>query len=34
MSNVKILRLNNDTTNPKLTIDTDKAGFKFILDQD
>ena len=34
MSSVKILRLNNATSNPKLTIDTDKAGFKFNLDQD
>lgn len=34
MSNVKILRLNNCAVNPKLTIDTDKSGFKFLLDQD
>ena len=34
MSNVKILRLNNATDNPKVIQDTDKSGFKYNLDQD
>ena len=34
MSNLKILRLNNATNNPKVIQDTDKSGFKYNLDQD
>lgn len=34
MSNVKILRLNNCGNNPKVIQDTDKSGFKYIVEQD
>ncbi len=34
MSNVKILRLNNCSQSPKITLDTDKSGFRYILSQD
>jgi hypothetical protein len=34
MSNVKILRLNNCTKNPKITQDDDKSGFRYTLSQD
>lgn len=34
MSNVKILRLNNCANNSRVIQDTDKSGFKYLLDQD
>jgi hypothetical protein len=34
MSNVKILRLNNCANNSRVSQDTDKSGFKYLLDQD
>lgn len=34
MSNVKILRLNNCSKSPKITLDTDKSGFRYTLSQD
>lgn len=34
MSNVKILRLNNCTNNPRVKQDGDKSGFRYDLDQD
>lgn len=34
MSNVKILRLNNCTNNPRVIQDANKAGFRYNLDQD
>ena len=34
MSNIKILRLNNCSANPKIIQDLDRSGFKYILDQD
>lgn len=34
MSNIKILRLNNCSVNPKLTVNTDKSGFSYIVEPD
>ena len=34
MSNVKILRLNNCSKSPKITLDADKSGFRYTLSQD
>ena len=34
MANVKILRLNNCGNNPRITQDTDKSGFKYLISQD
>lgn len=34
MSNLKILRLNNTASNPKLTLTNNNSGFNFILNED
>ena len=34
MSNIKILRLNNCGNNSRITLDTDKSGFKYRVSQD
>ena len=33
MSNLKILRLNNTASNPKLSLVDNNSGFKFVLDE-
>jgi hypothetical protein len=33
MSNLKILRLNNTASNPKLTLTNNNSGFKYVIDE-